>query len=160
MAAPRSPSDDQLARAAELRAAGSSWDIVAAKLHRAVDTVRRWPCLDPKRWQSALHAAEHRLLAEVGAESVLVLRALLRSNDDKVRRDAARTLVELRLELAQRDSTTSADAAPPLTSAARDLVAFLEGHSDEELARLAANLFPGSPHQPVADCPGDITGAL
>src|SRR5205823_5367444 len=81
MSAAKPPSDELLSRAAELRAGGSTWDAVAAKLNRSADTVRRWPALDPDRWQAALRAAERRLVAEAGAESVLVLRTLLRSED-------------------------------------------------------------------------------
>ena len=81
MPANKPPSDDLLARAAELRAGGLSWEAVAAKIGRAADTVRRWPTQYPDRWQAVLHAAERRLVSEAGAESVLVLRQLLRSDD-------------------------------------------------------------------------------
>ncbi|MBY0514548.1 MAG: hypothetical protein K2P78_11630 [Gemmataceae bacterium] len=155
MSAAKPPSEALLARAAELRAGGATWDAVAARLNRSADTVRKWPVAYPDRWHAALHAAERRLVAEAGAESVLVLRSLLRSDDEKVRRDAAKFLIDLRLELARLDAQSLPEAAPPpLTSAARDLVAFLEGHSDDDLARLAANLFPA----PVADRPGPDGG--
>lgn len=151
MSSLKPPSEHLLARAAELRAGGSTWDAVAAKLNRSPDTVRKWPALHPERWQAAQHAAERRLVSEAGAESVLVLRALLRSEDEKVRRDSAKSLIYLRLELAKLDSHTSAAPAPPHTSATLELAAFLEGHTDDELARLAANVSP----DPQSDSPGD-----
>lgn len=157
MSSLKPPSEHLLARAAELRAGGSTWDAVAAKLNRSPDTVRKWPALHPERWQAAQHAAERRLVSEAGAESVLVLRALLRSEDEKVRRDSAKSLIYLRLELAKLDSHTSAASAPPPTSAALELAAFLEGHTDDELARIAADVPLGS--APPSDSPGDRDGA-
>jgi hypothetical protein len=158
MSAAKPPSDELLARAAELRAAGSTWDAVAAKLNRAADTVRRWPILYPDRWQSALRAAERRLVSEAGAESVLVLRTLLRSDDEKVRRDAARFLIYLRLELAKLDQKASGEPPTPQpTSDTARLVAFLEGHTDEQLDRLVSELH-GAPRPPGdhrAAGPGD-----
>ena len=155
MPANKPPSDDLLARAAELRAGGLSWEAVAAKIGRAADTVRRWPTQYPDRWQAVLHAAERRLVSEAGAESVLVLRQLLRSDDEKVRRDAARFLVYLRLELAKLDQKTPAPTSPPLTSDAARLVAFLEGHTDEELEQFIAERERPRPGR-VHDQPDDV----
>ena len=140
MANTKPPADSVLARAAELRAAGSNWEVVAAKLHRAADTVRKWPALYPTQWQTALHTAERRLVSEASAESVLILRQLLRSDDEKVRRDAAKFLIDLRLELFKLDRTSPTDDTPPPTSDAARLVTFLEGHSDEELERHLAEM--------------------
>jgi hypothetical protein len=131
------PADVVLARAAELRAAGLSWETVAARLHVPAETAREWPTLYPTEWQSALHAAERRLVAEASAESVLILRQLLRSEDEKVRRDAAKFLVDLRLELAKLDRPAEPPPPPPTSDAAR-FVALLEGHTHEQLAELVA----------------------
>jgi hypothetical protein len=150
MSTAKPPAESVLARAAELRAAGSSWESVAAKLNRAADAVRKWPTLYPAQWQAALHTAERRLVCETSAEAVLILRNLLRSDDEKVRRDAARFLIDLRLELFKLDRTSAADSPPQLTSDAARLVAFLEGHSDDELDRLVADMqhvpVPGRTH--------------
>lgn len=151
MPATKPPAESVLARAAELRAAGSNWETVAAKLNRPAGTVRKWPGLYPTQWQAALHAAERRLVSEASAESVLILRQLLRSDDEKVRRDAAKFLVGLRLELFKHDQTSAADPPPHLTSDAARLVAFLEGHSDDELDRLVADMqYPALPERPHA----------
>src|SRR5437763_156586 len=103
MSAPKPPPDSALARAAELRAGGASWEAVAEVVRRAADTVRQWPARYPDRWQAALRAAERKQACEATAEAVLVLRKLLRSEDEKVARDAARALIDLRLELARLD---------------------------------------------------------
>lgn len=124
-----------LARAAEIRSAGCAWEVVAARLLIPADEVREWPTLYPTEWKSALHEAERRLLADVSAESVLILRRLLRSEDEKVRRDAAKFLVDLRLELAKFDRPAEPPPPPPTSDAAR-FVALLEGQTDEQLDEL------------------------
>jgi hypothetical protein len=131
------PDDAVLARAAELRASGLSWDTVAARLLCPADAAREWPALYPTAWQAALLAAERRLVAEASAESVLILWQLLRSDDEKVRRDAAKFLVDLRMELAKLDRPAEPPPPPPTSDTAR-FVAFLEGHTHEQLAELVA----------------------
>src|SRR5436190_20429259 len=84
-----------VARAAELRAAGASWDAVAAAVGRAADTCRRWPHSHPRLWRRAYRAAARQKLAEAGAEGLAMLRSSLRSEDEKVRRDAAKALARL-----------------------------------------------------------------
>ena len=39
-----------LTQAAELRAAGQTWETVAAAVGRSAETVRRWPKQHPKLW--------------------------------------------------------------------------------------------------------------
>jgi len=144
-----SPTAATLTRAATLRAAGCSWASVAEKLGRAVESVLKWP--DDARWPALLAEAEKRLAVEVGAEAVLILRQLLRAEDEKVRRDAARFLLELRFRLAAPPDTS--DPLPsPRSADARRLVAFLESQSDDDLARLAADM-----HHPAASVP-DLQG--
>src|SRR5436305_8849620 len=86
--APMSPTHGHLkallARAAELRAAGASWAKIAAEVGRAVKTCSQWPSLYPAWWGQLLRAAEDRLSAESGAEARVVLRKLLRSEDEKI----------------------------------------------------------------------------
>jgi hypothetical protein len=144
MSANTSPSEAVLARAAELRATGNSWEAVAAQMHRSVSTIRKWPNLYAERWHAALRAAERRLLADAGAESVLVLRQLLRSDDEKVRRDAAKFLIDLRLEQAKLDPPATSSAPP---SDIQLFAAFLEGLTDEQLEQLAADLRNAPPAQ-------------
>ncbi len=154
------PSDAVLARAAELRAGGSNWEAVAAKLNRSAETVRKWPALHPERWQAALHQAERRLVAEASAESVLILRQLLRSDDEKVRRDAAEFLVELRLTLAKLDDKSHLEhSTNALTSDSARFAAYLQGHSDEELDRLVAELQQATIEEPADPGPQPYTGS-
>lgn len=160
MAANKPPSDELLNRAAELRAGGAKWEAVAAALNRSAETVRKWPREYADRWKPALRDAERRLVCEAAAESVLVLRNLLRSDDEKVRRDAANSLTDLRLDLTKLDLTSSEAEPEPLTSEAARLIAFLDGHTDDELSRLAANVFPAfEAEAPVPSEPGPVDGA-
>ena len=84
-----------LARAAELRAGGSSWEHVAETLRRSVATCRRWPQKYPDVWRRAYAAAAYDRLAEAGAEGLRKLREMLRSEDAKTRQSAAKTLAAL-----------------------------------------------------------------
>jgi HEAT repeat protein len=132
------PSDRRLILAAELRVGGSTWDAVAARLHRSPETVRKWPIEYPDRWKQAVHEAERRLATEAEGEAVLLLRQLLRSKDQKIVWHAAKHLLHLRLELARLDLRAAALAGTTTSDAPRLLVTLLEGHSDEHLARLVA----------------------
>ncbi len=153
------PADAVLSRAALLRAAGCSWETVAAELGLAAGTVQKWPETAPERWQIALADAERRVVTEATAEAVLVLRQLLRADDEKVRRDAARFLLDLRFKLIG-PSDTSEPTTSPRSADARRLVAFLESHSDDELARLAADMHaPGDPDPDLQGVPETHAGA-
>lgn len=136
---PSGPTDAKLAEAAALRAAGCSWESVAASVGRAADTVRKWPKTQPERWAAALADAERTVVVEASSEAVLILRQLLRSDDDKVRRDAARALLDLRFKLLAPPATSDA-VTSPRSADARRLVAFLEAHTDEEITQLAAEM--------------------
>lgn len=139
------PSDDLLARAAELRATGATWDMVAKQVGRAVRTVTGWPRKYPDRWAAALLQAERRMAAQADSESVLTLRRLLMSEDEKVRWHAAKCLVARRLERDKLDRKSPQSSQPSLTSEAARLIAFLDGHPDEELTAIAADLAPLPP---------------
>ena len=146
MSRPKAVSDDLLNRAAELRAGGAKWAAVAEELKKAVDTVCAWPRKYPARWKSALEAAERRTLSEASAESVHVLRTQLRSKDEKVARDAAKSLTDLQLRRTKLDHAGEpADTSPIRTSEGTRLAAFLDGYPDEELRQYADHLREDAP---------------
>jgi hypothetical protein len=99
MSQPRAVTARLLAVAADLKAGGASWEQVAAKVGRSAAVCRRWPSLYPAAWRRLFRAAEEQLTVEAAAEAVLELRRLLRSEDEKVRREVARTLVGLRSQV-------------------------------------------------------------
>jgi hypothetical protein len=135
------PSDRRLVLAAELRIGGATWEAIAARLHRSPETVRKWPLEYPDRWRTALFHAERRLAADAEGESVLALRRLLRSRDDKVCWHAAKALILLRVELARLDLRALAQSANHTSDPVRLLASLLERHSDEHLAQLVTAEF-------------------
>lgn len=83
-------SRERLSRAAALLAGGASPAAAARELGVPLTTLRRWTN-DP-RWSSLFEHARESVRAEAGTEALLVLRSLLRSEDDRLRAQAARTL--------------------------------------------------------------------
>jgi hypothetical protein len=130
---------DLLAQAADLRSGGASWEAVAAQVGRSADTCRRWPALYPDDWRRLYAAAEERLVVEASAESVLVLRKLLRAEDEKIRRDVARLLVTMRLELRALETRAAKAAALPESDAGR-IAGFLAERSDADVQGLVEEL--------------------
>ena len=135
------PSDKLLLEAVELRIGGYKWEAVAEKMHRAFGTIRKWPMRYPERWQAASERAEQRLAVDSNAESVVVLRNMLRTDDIKMRWQAAKTLVTLRLELGKLGlrALAAAGGKPPGPPVEKTLalLGLLEQFSDDELAQLA-----------------------
>jgi hypothetical protein len=134
------PSDDVLARAAEVRAAGAAWQAVGEEVGRAARTVRRWPRLYADRWTAAYIEAERVLAALADSESVLTLRKLLVSRDEKIRWHAAKALIGRRIDRAKIELKSPPPTQPALSSDAARYIAFLDGHSDEELDAIIAEL--------------------
>lgn len=127
-----------LAVAAEMRAGGSGWEVIAARVQRSVETVRRWPARHAAEWKRVFREAEERFAVEAGAEGMLVLRQMLRSEDEKVRRDVARSLLNARLSVRRLERKT-----PAAGEAADDrerIAAFLAGRDDAELQQLLEEL--------------------
>src|SRR5262245_59681589 len=92
------PSDELFATAAELRATGATWEAVAEHVDRAARIVRRWPRKYAERWTAALLQDERLMAAQSDCESVLTLRKLLQSQDERVRWHAAKCLIARRVE--------------------------------------------------------------
>jgi hypothetical protein len=92
------PSELLIHRAAELRASGKPWDQVGDAVGRKADTVRKWPQAYPDLWLKATAEAEKQIVNDAGAEAILTLRQGLRSEDEKLRRDAAKILLDWRLK--------------------------------------------------------------
>jgi hypothetical protein len=124
------------ARAAELRAAGHTWEAAAKLLKRSGRVISTWPLRYPERWAAALRAARRRAVDDCAAESLVALRKLLRSDDGKLQLGAARCLAELLIEQARLDlkAGTIAPEVPPL---ALQIAHYMETHTDEDIARTA-----------------------
>src|SRR5262245_45352632 len=95
------PSDHLLSLltiAADLRAAGVSWAAVGERVSRSDETCRAWPRRYPDDWRRLSREAEDLLTAEAGGEARIVLRKLLRSENEKVSLAAANLLLRARDE--------------------------------------------------------------
>jgi hypothetical protein len=103
-----------LDRAAELRATGHTWEQIARKIRRPFSTLADWRRSYPAMWEEAIAKARREVSAQASAEGVSVLRNLLTSEDEKVRRDASAELLTLR---------PKEEPAPEVSS---DLVQFVQ----------------------------------
>jgi hypothetical protein len=144
---PRAVPEKLLVRAAELRAAGLSWRAVARQVERSEITVQRWPWYYPVRWDAAYRQAEAELVDEAAAESVVVLRQMLRSEDVKVQQSAAAKLMAHRGRLERRRPLRDKRKSPDHERASRPalrLAAFLENLSEDEEMQLLERALPGA----------------
>lgn len=135
----KAPTDEHIFEAAELRASGFKWESVAERLHRAVETVRKWPLRYAERWQHAIDRAEVRHAVDSEAEAVVILRSLARtSEDDKVRFQAARAIIALRLGLGKLGIQSLAQTLPAnRPDKSQLIVELLERYTDEQLEEMA-----------------------
>jgi hypothetical protein len=146
-----------IARAAEMRAEGETWQVVADAIGRSANTVKKWPKQHAKRWNKLFARAEAALLKDASSEAVHTLRKLLRSKVAKVQHDAAQKLLLLREARSKtgRSRERSGGSAVPEV---RQLVEFLEGLSDGQFRELfdppdPDALAPGHPDAAVAHSP-------
>jgi hypothetical protein len=138
-------------QAAELRMAGFTWDQISDKLERSVDNVRKWPARYRSFWDEICARIRREQIDGAGDEARNVLRHLLRSDDEEVRKDAAKKLVD---KADQIEKLRPAVPSTPQTDLVR-IATFLEEMShdqrrqllERELARHARPLAPdpGSP---------------
>jgi hypothetical protein len=126
-------------RAAELRARGASWEGVAKEIGRAEKTIRGWTRTYAAAWRKAVRDAGRQFAEEAAAESVLTLRKQLRSEDEKVCREAAAALIKF---AAGRKPTPrkKGDAKSRLASQAAALAEFVGGLTDAEVTTLLREL--------------------
>ncbi len=106
-------------RAAEMKAAGSSWEAIAIALQRTVQTVKKWPRVYANEWQVMFGQFEKQFVDEAAAESVLALRKQLRIEKSTLSVQAADKLIRYRISRAK-----STSAPPPnegMSAEERDL---------------------------------------
>jgi hypothetical protein len=136
--------------AAELRAQGATWQIIALKLKRQLALVHRWTTYYAEEWDQLLGEAEERLHRQAGDESRAVLRELLHSKKSNVRLAAAKRLARLRLqEKAKEPPPVRTDLAAWIQAAEEMSDAELEQYLGEFLGKTNA----GGMSQIVPKCP-------
>ncbi|MBA4062822.1 MAG: hypothetical protein C0501_03785 [Isosphaera sp.] len=113
--------DERMARAAAVAAAGSSLATAADAAGVSERTVQRW-AKDP-RWAPLYDRARAAAATEAGAEAVLVLRSLLRSGDEAVRASAARVLATVQSAKDRVAARQAAAADDPLADLGGEVTA-------------------------------------
>jgi hypothetical protein len=136
-------------RAADLRAGGSSWEAVGRELHRHADSCRRWAREYPDLWRRLYREAEQRQDRESRAEARVVLRQLLRSEEEKTRLAAARDLLK------SMSRSRGQKNAQPADSEVAAFISQLRGLSDGELEEMLRRFLAsgGSIAAGMADSP-------
>ena len=117
--------------AAEMRAAGAPWELVASKVGRSARAVRRWPERYRDDWDRIFRKAEDKLLAQVAGEAYSVLRKLLHSEQNWIGQNTGKFFYRLRWET-HRESDPAA-APLPLHPKWGPYIAFLETMNDDEI---------------------------
>jgi len=113
--------------AAELRAAGATWETAAEQLGRQPTLLIRWTRHYHEDWERFLREAEARLSRHASNESRSVMRKLLRAKSSRIRLTAADKLTRHWHE-------EKAKEAPPDPHVDRSAyVAFLEEMNDDQL---------------------------
>jgi len=140
--------------AAELRATGTSWEKIAARVRRSPRTCRRWRETYPEAWRRLYHDAEEELLNACGAESALVLRNLLRSEDEKVRSAAGRNLLGVRMRMRSGEDRGGKGEGAAKDPNAQAIALFLAEHDEAAVLRLVDELLERRQRNAAAAGPG------
>ncbi len=148
--------------AAELRAAGLSWEAIAEKIGRHEVSCRRWAERYPDEWRRLLTCMEERALRHAGNEALSILRRLAvavdprKAEDKRVAQRAAAFLYakqrEAKARWRRRDRQDQALAkyAP--------LIAYLESLDDAQRHAYIAHLAAGPAPQPGPGPTDDVGG--
>lgn len=134
----------QLEAAAERRARGMSWEAAAKELGRNEKTLRDWAKKFPEAWRAALARCEVQIASEAKAESVLTLRKQLRSDDEKIARDAAAELIRY-ATTKRRTASRKSGRSRQFTSEIAAIAEFVGGLTDEETTALLRELRSADP---------------
>lgn len=119
--------------AAELRAAGATWETIGAKLSRQPNVVQRWACVYRDEWERMLAEAEERLSRLADGESRTALRQLVRHKSAKLRLAAADKISRRRMEELKRRGPGGHDAGLAA------MLGRIEEMSDDELESTIAD---------------------
>lgn len=135
-----------LRKAAELRALGLSWEIVAAKLGCSERSLRRWTERYRRWWQRVLYRAQEQALGHVGDKSLSILDRAQMGKGDPNSRLAAQFLYGKQREAKERRRRQRAPVAPALIEKYLPLLSYFESLNESQrrtfrehlLARLQA----------------------
>jgi hypothetical protein len=131
----------RLRTAAELRAAGLSWEVVAGRVGRAAATCSRWPSRYADLWRSVFREAVRQSEQESAIEARATLRKMLRGEDDRQKLTAAQQLLK-----APRPRPRGKRMIAPEDRVLAAFISQLRSVSDEELDRIAREVVETSGH--------------
>jgi hypothetical protein len=129
--------------AAELRAAGATWETIGEVLGRKPFVLTRWARVYRDEWRGYLRYAKERALQQVNSEARMKLQALLRHESSHIRMKTA--VQYLREQLAENATRRPPD--PQLELA--DFLAKIEKMSDEELQESIAEFIKAARFNPA-----------
>jgi len=121
--------------AAEQRASGVGWKAIAESTQRSMTIWEQWLIVYRDVWDRMLRAAEARAFRDAGAEALQVLRTLLRSKDEKIRRDVGRTLATLMYRFPTQ--TAPGSDRPLAIEHLAEVFQHVESLTDEQVLHLA-----------------------
>jgi hypothetical protein len=130
---------ERLRSAAELRAAGLGWDVVAARVGVKAATCMRWPSQHRDLWRSLMREAERLAEQDGSIEARAMLRMVLRGQDDKNKINAAQQLLK-----PQKTRPRVKRAIRPEDRALAAFISQVRSVSDEELDRIAREVVQSS----------------
>ena len=113
--------------AADLRAAGATWETAARQVGRDPTLLIRWARHYREEWQGLYREAEERWARRASDEGRAMLRTLFRAASAKVRRAVADKLAQRRHDEKVRE------APPDLHAEQSAYLAFVEQMTDEQL---------------------------
>jgi hypothetical protein len=125
--------------AAELRAAGATWETAAVQLRRQPNLLIRWARVYREEWERLYREAEERWSRQANNESRNVLRILLRSDNQRIRLSAADKLARHWLDQKKMDMERAKETAPKSHTDQLALLAYLEGLNDADLQQFLAD---------------------
>ena len=154
MRIPSSKTRRDMELAAELRAAGATWENIAEKLKRHPNLVIRWASVYRDEWERLLREAEARGARLTTGESRSAMRILLRHKSSKVRIRAVDQLTKLLR--AERAGSQSPGGPEDLSA----FLAHVEEMSDDELEETMAEFAEQYRGKRSAQADGDgVAGA-
>jgi hypothetical protein len=132
--------------AAELRAAGATWQTIGEALERHEFVVRRWTHVYREDWELDLAAAERRA-AKRGDDDKAKLRALLRHTNARIRRHTADELIR------QRRAEASTESPFEQRVYINTFLAGVEQMNDKELDKTIAEFIAKTRRRPEGSAP-------
>ncbi len=129
---------ERLRTAAELRAAGMGWDVVAARVGAKAGTCSRWPSRHRDLWRALMREALRLTAQDSAIEARATLRKVLRGEDDKQKIAAAGQLLK-----PPKSRPRGKRSVRPEDRALAAFISQVRSVSDEELDRIAREVASG-----------------